>query len=418
MANDYQYNQTTGIVVPDTSKVKAEVEQEFKDALGQDLDVSESTPQGRLIEAETVARKRTIENMALLANMFNPQQSYGMFLDSIASLFGIERIGATRTRVFCTLSGTEGTVVPANAMAQDTNGNMYYLENEVTIGSEGTATGEFLALDKGAVVCEAGTLTEIVTAILGWNSITNASAGETGVDGESDNELRQKLPTAQYQGKSLNESIKSAILEVENVKSCYVTDNPTSTTKTLINGRDSSRNIVMPAHSLYVCVDGGDNEAIAKAINNTRSLGCAYASQNNETPVAYSVDYVIGSETEPEQVENVYFDNLTEGGYTVAVAVNITIKTGSTNDLTAAVKQAIQDYADNKIDSVDGLKLGVNVSSFEIACAVNAQIPELYVESVKVGLVGGSITSDSIIIGVNEKATISAAYITVEQNQR
>ena len=64
------------------------------------------------------------------------------------------------------------------------------------------------------------------------------------------------------------------------------------------------------------------------------------------------------------------------------------------------------------------MMLGVSVSSFEIACAVNAQIPELYVESVKIGLVGGSITSDSIFIGVNEKATIASANITVTQNQR
>ena len=98
---NYQYNQTTGIVVPDTSKVKEQVQAEYMSVLGEDLDISDSTPQGRLIEAETIARKRVIENMALLANMFNPNQAYGIFLDSIASLFGVERVGATRTRVNC-----------------------------------------------------------------------------------------------------------------------------------------------------------------------------------------------------------------------------------------------------------------------------------------------------------------------------
>lgn len=415
---NYEYNTTTGVVVPDTSEIKQQVQEEYQNALGQDLDLSDSTPQGRLIEAETIARKRVIENMALLANMFNPQQAYGIFLDSIASLFGIERVGASRTRVICTLSGTANTVIPQYAQAQDTNGNIYYLENEVTIGEGGTATGMFLSLNKGAIECPAGTLTQIVTAVLGWDSVTNGSDGEVGADGESDTELRQNLPTQQYQGKSLVESIKSAILEIDGVKSAFVRENPTNTTKTLLNSRDSSRNIVMPANSLYVCVDGGENEDIAKAIFNTKSLGCAYASENNETPVDYSVPYVIGEETEEQQTENVYFDNLTEGGYAVPVAVAITVKTGSTNDLTEAVKQAIQDYANNKIDTVDGLMLGVSVSSFEIACAVNAQIPELYVESVKIGLVGGSITSDSIFIGVNEKATIASANITVTQNQR
>lgn len=403
MAN-YEYNQTTGVVVPDTSKVKDEVIAEFKTALqAPNLDVSDSTPQGRLIEAETVARKRTIENMALIANMLNPNQAYGIFLDSIMALSGIDRIGATRTRVTCTLSGIANTVIPQNAQAQDSNGNIYYLENSVTIGAGGTVSGEFLALEKGAIVCGAGTLTQIVTAILGWTSITNASAGITGLDGESDNELRQKFPTAQYQGKSIVDSIKSAILEVEEVKSCYVKDNPTNASATITNDRDNTRNITLPAHSLYICVDGGDVDKVAEAINNTRSVGCSFASSNNATTV--------GQDT-------IYFDNLTNGGYTVAVAVAITVKTGATTDLTNAVKKAIESYANNEIEGVDGLQLGVNVSSFEIACAVNSQIPELYVESVKIGLVGGSITADSISIGANEKATIASANITVTQHQR
>lgn len=404
MANNYEYNQTTGVVVPDTSKVKDEVIAEFKTAFqAPDLDVSESTPQGRLIEAETVARKRTIENMALIANMLNPNQAYGIFLDSIMALSGIDRIGATRTRVTCTLSGTANTVIPQNAQAQDTNGNIYYLENSVTIGAGGTVSGEFLSLEKGAIECGAGTLTQIVTAILGWTSITNASAGITGLDGESDNELRQNYPTAQYQGKSITQSIKSSILEVEEVKSCYVKDNPTNASATIENARDNTRNITLPAHSLYICVDGGDVDKVAEAINNTRSVGCSFASSNNETTV--------GQDT-------IYFDNLTNGGYTVAVAVNITVKTGATTSLTDAVKKAIEAYANNEIEGVDGLQLGVNVSSFEIACAVNSQIPELYVESVKIGLVGGSITADSISIGANEKATIASANITVTQHQR
>lgn len=412
MAN-YEYNTTTGVVVPDTSEIKQQVEEEYQNALGQDLDLSPSTPQGRLIEAETIARKRVIENMALISNMLNPNQSYGAFLDSIASLFGVERIGATRTRVSCTLSGTANTVIPQNAQARDTNGNTYYLENSVTIGAEGTSTGDFLCMEKGAIECPANTLTEIVTAVLGWNSINNESDGETGLNGESDNELRQKLPTKQYQGRAIVDSIKSAILAVDGVQSCFVKDNPDNTSAIIVNSRNAGRNITLPAHSLYVCVDGGEIEKVAQAIYDTRSIGCAYASSNNEVVIRLE-------EQEDEEIfsDKVYFDNLTSGGYTVPIYVAITVKTGSTSDLTDSIKSAIQDYANNKIEGVDGLQLGVSVSSFEIACAVNAQIPELYVQSVKVGLASGSETADSIFIGVNEKATIPSANITITVNQR
>lgn len=407
MGSNYQYNTPKGIIIPDTTQIQSEVEQEFKNALGQDLDVTPSTPQGRLIEAETIARKRVIENMALLANMFNKDQAFGIWLDSIASLFGIDREGATRTRVTCSLVGTANTIIPQNAQAQDSNGNIYFLENQVTIGNDGTAKGDFLAIEKGAIECPANSLNQIVTAIIGWTSINNSVAGETGLDGESDNELRQNLPNKQYQGKSLVKSIESAILEIEDVKSAFVVDNTNSASKTIVNGRDSNRNIVLPAHSLYVCVDGGTNQAIAEAINRTRSLGCSYASSNNATTV--------GTGTTAETIK---FDTLTTGGYTVPIYVDITIKTGSSNNLTEAVKSAIESYANNEIESVDGLKLGVNVSSFEIACAVNAQIPELYVVSVKIGLSDNAINLDSVIIGANEKATISADHITVTQQQR
>lgn len=409
MAN-YEYNTTTGIVVPDTSEVKEQVEQEFKEAIAPDLDVSPSTPQGRLIEVETTARKRTIENMAMLANMMNKDQAFGIWLDSLGATFGVERIGATRTRVSCTLTGTEGTVIPENAQAKDTNGNIYYLENSVTIGESGTATADFLAMEKGAIECQAGTLTEIVTAVLGWESITNASAGEKGYNEESDNEYRQRFGIKQYQGKALVDDVRSAILAVDGVKSCYVKSNGKNVSDTIVNDRDNTKNITLPAHSLYVCVDGGDNDEIARAIFETYSIGCAFASSNNETEVT----------DEGGQTYDIYFDNFEEdgGGTNLPIYVNITVKTGSTNDLTESIKEAIQSYANNEIESVDGLKVGVNVNAFEIACAVNAQIPELFVQSVKIGLTSEAITSDNIYIGANEKATIASANITVTQLPR
>lgn len=410
MADKYQYNTTTGVIVPDTSVVKADVEAEFKTALGEDLDVTPSTPQGRLIEIEVEARKRTIENMALLANMMNKDQAFGVWLDSLGSTFGVERIGATRTRVSCTLTGEEGTVIPENAQAKDTNGNTYYLENSVTIGSSGTATADFLCMEKGAIECPANTLTQIVTAVLGWTSITNATAGEKGYNEESDNEYRQNFGTKQYQGKALVDDVRSAILAINEVKSCFVRSNGKNVNDVIVNERDNTKNITLPPHSLYVCVDGGDNDEIARAIFNTYSIGCAFASSNNETTVTDEggVDY------------DIYFDNFEEdgGGTNLPIYVNITVKTGSTNDLTDSIKSAIQAYANNEIESVDGLKVGTNVNAFEIACAVNEQIPELFVQSVKIGLSSATVTSDNIYIGANEKATIAKANITVTQLPR
>ena len=52
----YQYRSSDGLVVPDESSILSDVQQEYRDIFGSDLDVSETSPQGKLIAAETAAR--------------------------------------------------------------------------------------------------------------------------------------------------------------------------------------------------------------------------------------------------------------------------------------------------------------------------------------------------------------------------
>ncbi|MBR2505371.1 MAG: baseplate J/gp47 family protein [Bacilli bacterium] len=397
MAN-YEYNTTTGIVVPDTSQVKIDVENEFRSALGQDLDVSASTPQGRLIEVETVARKRVIENMALLANMFNKDQAFGIWLDVILKFFGADREGATATKVVCQLEGEAGTSILANAQAKDTSGNIYYLENSVTLDENGEGEGTFVCMIKGAIECQANTLTQIVTAILGWNSINNASAGVTGKEGESDNQARLKLSVTQYKGEGQKANIKNAILQVENVVDCKVLENYT-------NGSIIEDGITITApHSIYVCVDGGNDTEIAQAIVRSKSGGSAFGADLNNT----SAEYLVTEETEGTTVR---FARPTQ----VPVQIKVTLKSGQAiADNITKVKQAIIDYANGKFDEVEGLNIGSDVSPFEIASAITIAIPELYINQVQASKLDDTLGTAVVLINANEIATIDETNITVE----
>lgn len=397
--NPYSYIETTGVVVTDTSKVKEQVQKEYQKALGEDLDLNDSTPQGRLIEAETIARKRTIENMALLANMFNKNQAFGIFLDSLASVFGIDRIGATRTRVTCTLSGEEGTVVPANAQVQDTNGNLYYLENKVEIDEEGTATGVFLAMNKGAIDCQANTVTQIVTAVLGWTSVSNSSAGITGLDGESDNSLRQQFSVKQYSGDGQSKNVENKVLQVDDVIDCLVLENETNASKT-VEGI-----VIATPHSIYVCVDGGEDNAVAQAIYQAKSGGCAYGADGTNTPTASNLI------TKSVNNTTVIFARPS----TKEIEVKVTLASGqATNDMKAKVKQAITQYVGGNIEQVEGLRIGTFVSPFEIASAITIQIPEIYISQVEIKVKNvGSFSTATISVNANEKATIDEEDITV-----
>lgn len=397
--SDYIENATTGIVSADTSDIKTEVQNEFKAALGQDLDTTDSTPQGRLIEAETVARKRTMESMAMLANTFNPQQSFGIFLDALAALFSIQRTGSTATRVLCQLSGTPDTIIPANSQAQDSTGKIYYAEDDMTLDSEGNNNGYFVCSQKGEIECPANSLNKIVTAITGWDSINNSSAGVVGKTQESDSSLRDRIKRDQFTGSALLNAIHSAIMRVENVEDCLVRDNPT-------NANDTSTilGITIPPHSLFICVEGGTNADIAQAIFDTKSGGCGYTTGTGHTQTVQVEDKING------QFYNVSFDRPVYQ----AIDVEVELATGqATAPVKEQVKQAIIDYANGKISGVDGLTIGKNVSPFEIASAITQELPELYIASVKVAEHGDTPAATEISIALNEKATISETDITV-----
>ena len=186
----YDYNSTEGIIVPDTSEIKAGVEDEFREALGSDLSLEGSTPQGRLIAAETRARTAVMHNNAAMANLINPAEAYGVYLDALCALTGISRRTAQPTTVTgVRLYGTNGTVVPAGSpgspSAKTEDGDYFYLASDVVINvSDGEGhyygTGTFISCETGPVPCGAGKLNEIAEDTEGTTYIFGQAEGVHG----------------------------------------------------------------------------------------------------------------------------------------------------------------------------------------------------------------------------------------------
>lgn len=89
--NLYTYNTSSGVVIPQTSTIKANVEQAFKDIFGADFSTVEETPNGRLIEALTLFFVDVCGVSAQNANGFNITQAVGTFLDGLGAMFGVVR---------------------------------------------------------------------------------------------------------------------------------------------------------------------------------------------------------------------------------------------------------------------------------------------------------------------------------------
>src|SRR5699024_5241826 len=110
---DYLYNQHNGVIIPDTSATRAQVEAESKDVFGQDLDVAPSTPQGMLITRIVLERDAVARNNAAVANQLHPDIASGVFLDGLFGFLGGKRRPATRSRIFdVELGGTPGALIP------------------------------------------------------------------------------------------------------------------------------------------------------------------------------------------------------------------------------------------------------------------------------------------------------------------
>ena len=398
MADLYEYNTEQGIIVPDTDEVQTDVQNEYISVFGADLDLSPSTPQGRLIEMETLARQQAVGLCALVANQINIDYATGQYLDAIGAFYGVSRIGATQTRVLANISGVAGTTIPAGSIAATDAGDRFYAENDIAIPAGGSTSGYFLSEEYGEIPCATHALSEIVTQVVGWESIDNTTAAQIGKYVESDLAYKKRIKNTRYTGNSLIQSIQSALNQVENVKSSFVYDNGTGSAITYDG-------ISIPAHSILIVVDGGTDAAVASAILHKKSSGSGYTSITgqavtvNVSDGAYGVNYPV-TFNRPQQL-----------AFDIKIDVNQNTYTGSS--LSQAVKDAIMAWANGEIDGVDGLKIGQNVSPYEIGAAVSDKIPQIYVKSVKICLHGGTPAATELTCTVGQIYTISESNITV-----
>lgn len=269
------FNSQTGFSVSETSDIRDEVAQDWVDAFKEqgrpDLNTDPETPQGQVIDSETAAIHQKDVELAFLAQQFNPLTASGKWQEALGKIYYIDRKPAINSSAVCTLTGADGTTVTAGALIRSSyDQTLWALNEDATIGADGTTTATFTCQSEGAIQAGAGTLTQIVTTTPGWDSVTNATAAEVGqlVESQAAFEDRRYQSVA-LNARSTTAAVYARVAEVENVIAAYVTDNKTNVNKT-VDGYS------LKPHSVYVAVLGGDDDDIAKAIYNSLSAGCDY----------------------------------------------------------------------------------------------------------------------------------------------
>lgn len=397
MAANFEYIETQGLIVADTDTVLTQVEDEWLEAFGADLVTTPDTPQGVMIVAETTARVAVIDNNAAVANQINPNEAGGVFLDAICAFLGLERTGLTFTRAAAVpVAGVPNTIIPAGSRARTQAGDIFVTAGNIQLDNTGNAVIDFIAAVGGPVPCPAGELNQVVDMVLGWETVNNA--GITPILGalvQSDASLRQlRNNTLALQGISTVEAQVSGLYALNGVLSLQYRENVADTTET-IDG------IVMKPHSVWACVDGGTDLAIATSLLENKTDGAGWNG-------AIEVDV---KEPASGQTYAVLFDRPT----LEAIAVRVTMRQGtSTQDLPTTVPQAVVDYSLGLINGDPGFVVGGQVSPFDIAGAIYSENPGAFVSKVEVSLASAIVwQTTELPIAINQKATVTVTSVTI-----
>ena len=380
----YIFNFNNGIVSVDTSTLKEETQEEYKNALGQELSLEDATPQGRLIDIDTTIKKNILDNNANLINSFNINLNYGSLLDAIAKTFNFERKPATQSRVKLILTGIPNTIIPANSKVSTENGIIFYSDEELTIGENGKIEGYFLSKEYGAIATPLNTIKNIIDGVYGWETVNNLEEVIIGNEIESDASFKRKIKNgALFNGKSLLQDYKSAIYKVDEVKSCYVRDNYEDFS-VVYDG------ITIDAHSIYCCVFGGNDEEVAKAIFNIKSSGCSYS---GNTLVTIKDEVFKGT-------YEIRFQRPT----IVPVYVEVKVKNinSNSNDLESEIKQTIIDYSKGNLINFNQLGIGDNINCFDLASVISSVVSGITINQIKIGLDFESLDIQDININISQ----------------
>jgi uncharacterized phage protein gp47/JayE len=385
VADVYNYIDSTGIITSDANTIQTEVQNEYLNTFGSDLNIDPSTPQGMLITIETLSRIAVADNNVNLANQINPNLAGGVFLDALMQLMGLQRTPASNSTVLCTITGVVGTSIPAGAEISTSDGTVLFeiISNTVIPLGGSISNVPFQSVLTGSIPASANTLTTIVSNILGWETVTNPLAASQGTATQSDTQarlLRQNALGAQ--GNSIAANVIAALYQIPGVSSAGVTfqENVSSVSQTI-------NDILMVSHSIYAVVGGTEDlHAIASALTYSKAAGAAY---NNGLGIPISYPFL---NQYSMQVINVLFDLPS----LVNISIQVTVHALTTvQNVTTAVQNAILQYASGNLPGQSGFVVGASVSPFQLAAAINILVPGLFVQEIQIGI--ESFTQQGVI---------------------
>jgi uncharacterized phage protein gp47/JayE len=385
-----------GFIRKTEDQLISDLEQRARELFGNDIDLSPLEPLGAFIRLQAFALS---ENWQAFEN--NYYASYldtanGVDLDRLGQFAGIPRKQAQTEKVILLFTGSNSIVIPIGFLVQTPSGVLYRTIESKTIES-GTASVQAESDLVGTVSrVTSNQLTEIVTPVVGIDSVTNPIASSGGALVESDGDYRARILASVgfIKNSGAVDYIKIKLEEAEFIQSTYIAENNKPIE---FNG--------MPANSLSFTILGGSDSEVAELIYQFKPAGVQTVGVITvAVPTGYgdTIDILFSRPS--------YLD--------IYVEVTIEPDSGWTIDNIPLIKTALVKYIGG-IDTIDtesteykGLGIGEDVVAWKSYSNMR-DIPGIKNLQILFGTSSGLINQTGISVPVNQIAKTVTANIEV-----
>lgn len=212
-----------GLTVPTVTEIQDALKADIWSEVDPGQDLGETSPLGQIVGRIALREQRLWELGAVCHNQLNPKAAEKRLLDNVCALTGTRRKAPEPSIARgVELDLDASTTVPAGSLINNPSipDVLFKAIDDIVSTTAGTYTGDFECTEDGPTAANAGTLTNIVSTVSGWNSVTNPLDAELGNLLEEDTDLRirrkEELPA---QGDCTLDSCVAAVEQLDGVLS-------------------------------------------------------------------------------------------------------------------------------------------------------------------------------------------------------
>ncbi|MCG7409035.1 baseplate J/gp47 family protein [Paenibacillus sp. ACRRX] len=247
------------------NEIYEEMVNELGKRLGQDMNTSESSPLGMMLQVFAWHLSVLWEDVEQVYHESYIQYATGVQLDALAVFYGLRRKLEQPAHGMVELKGLPGYLVQPGYRIGTKSGIWFITTAVCTLNENGKGAVAISAVIPGIMGnVPAGSIVEAFSPLKEITGITNLRETEDGREQENDVEFRDRLRAARDGSHAATiDAIVSALLQLPDVKSAAVQVNDTMQT-------DEQG---IPPKSIRAYVYGGQSDQIAKAIFDKKAAG-------------------------------------------------------------------------------------------------------------------------------------------------